>query len=110
MPANGGLLQFCRPSLDSRFRDFGPGFEESLRPHAEIFPFSGDWRRRPGSTASVPAGAVQIDQRHCRDNADQDTESFDALVGAASNRSFLSSLAFIGPSSRGEADSHYIAF
>jgi hypothetical protein len=47
--AGGGLLQFSGWSLDSQFGGIRSEIVESLRPFFEIFPFSGDGSRRPGS-------------------------------------------------------------
>jgi hypothetical protein len=47
MAANGGLLQFCRPSPNSQFGELQAEIVESLRTFFEIFPFSGDCGRRP---------------------------------------------------------------
>ena len=49
MPANGGLLRIGGWSLDSGFGRFRLGLADSLRRIFEIFPFSGDSDRRPGS-------------------------------------------------------------
>src|ERR1700737_1094093 len=49
MPANGGLLRIGYRSLGSEFGHFRGENAESLRLHAEIFPFSGDYDRRPVS-------------------------------------------------------------
>ena len=49
MPANGRLLRFWQRSSGSRFRQRRGEIAKSLWPNAEIFPFSGDDGRRPGS-------------------------------------------------------------
>src|SRR5665811_1518137 len=49
MPANGGLLQVYAPSLNSQSRQSLSEIADSLWRIFEIFPFSGDTGRRPGS-------------------------------------------------------------
>ncbi len=53
MPTIGGLLRFGGRSPGSQSRELRGEFTESLPPHVEIFPFSGDARRRPGSIATA---------------------------------------------------------
>ena|ERR1700730_11596717 len=53
MPAIGGLLRIGSRSPDSRLSQFRPGIADSLWPIFEIFPFSGDCGRRPGSIYTV---------------------------------------------------------
>jgi len=53
MPANGGLFRFSRRSPASRFREGRGEIARSLRPHIEIFPFSGDGGRRLGSVLTA---------------------------------------------------------
>src|ERR1700730_17314780 len=53
MPAIGGLLRIGSLSPDSRLSQFRPGIADSLWPIFEIFPFSGDCGRRPGSIYTV---------------------------------------------------------
>jgi hypothetical protein len=53
MPANGGLLRLGYRSLGSVFCHFGGENAESLRPHAGLFPFSGDRDRRLGSICTA---------------------------------------------------------
>src|SRR5882757_1115429 len=49
MPANGGLLRIGYPSPGSETGRSGSEIANSLRRIFEIFPFSGDRGRRPGS-------------------------------------------------------------
>jgi hypothetical protein len=49
MPANGGLLRIGYPSPGSKTGRCGSEIADSLRQIFEIFPFSGDRGRRPGS-------------------------------------------------------------
>src|SRR5258705_6942915 len=67
MPANRGLLRIGGRSLGSGFGRFGLGLADSLRRIFEIFPFSGDSDRRPGSIGT--AGEVS---RLSWQNVDQD--------------------------------------
>jgi len=53
MPANGGLLRIGGWSLDSGFGRFRLGLADILRRIFEIFPFSGDSDRRPGSSRTA---------------------------------------------------------
>ena len=48
-PSNGGLLRIGSRSPNFEFGHFRLGIADSLRPIFEIFPFSGDRGRRPGS-------------------------------------------------------------
>jgi hypothetical protein len=48
-PANGGVLRFNERSPGADFGHFRLGLADSLRRTLEIFPFSGDDGRRPGS-------------------------------------------------------------
>jgi hypothetical protein len=52
-PANGGLLRIGNRSPGSEFGHFRLGIADSLRPIFEIFPFSGDRSRRPGSICTA---------------------------------------------------------
>ena len=53
MPANGGLLRICDRSPDSKFGRFQGEIANSLRQIFEIFPFSRDGGRRPGSICTA---------------------------------------------------------
>jgi hypothetical protein len=57
MPANGGLLRIGGRSLGSGFGRFRLGLADSLRRIFEIFPFSGDSDRRPGSIGTAGPAA-----------------------------------------------------
>jgi hypothetical protein len=52
-PANGGILRIGTRSPGSEFGHFRIGIADSLRPIFEIFPFSGDRGRRPGSICTA---------------------------------------------------------
>src|SRR3984893_936399 len=53
MPANGGLLRIGYPSPGSETGRCGSEIVDSLRQIFEIFPFSGDPGRRPGSICTA---------------------------------------------------------
>jgi hypothetical protein len=53
MPANGGFLRIGYRSPDSKIGRCGSEIADSLRRIFEIFPFSGDSDRRPGSTETA---------------------------------------------------------
>jgi hypothetical protein len=52
-PANGGLLRIGYRSPGSGIGVSGSEIADSLRRIFEIFPFSGDWGRRPGSICTA---------------------------------------------------------
>src|ERR1700676_5486809 len=52
-PANCGLLRIGYRSPGSGIGVSGSEIADSLRRIFEIFPFSGDWRRRPGSICTA---------------------------------------------------------
>jgi hypothetical protein len=55
-PANGGLLRIGYRSPGSGIGVSGSEIADSLRRIFEIFPFSGDWGRRPGSICTAWPG------------------------------------------------------
>jgi hypothetical protein len=55
-PANGGLLRIAYRSPGSGIGVSGSKIADSLRRIFEIFPFSGDWGRRPGSICTAWPG------------------------------------------------------
>lgn len=67
-PANSGLSQFGRRSPDSQFPELPAQNADSLWLFIEIFPFSGDAGRRPGSICTAAGLTVQTCQtlRLCR--------------------------------------------
>jgi hypothetical protein len=55
-PANSGLLRIGYRSPGSGIGVSGSEIADSLRRIFEIFPFSGDWDRRPGSIGTAWPG------------------------------------------------------
>jgi hypothetical protein len=64
-PANGGLLRIGYRSPGPGIGVSGSKIADSLRRIFEIFPFSGDWDRRPGSICTAWPG-LQCKLRLCR--------------------------------------------
>jgi hypothetical protein len=103
MPASGGLLRIGYRSLGSDFGHFRGENAESLRRHAEIFPFSGDRDRRPvsihtawrGSPIRPSNGDAQfLKNKPARDESPKATGS--SFFGPLLRRAFRSSATVIG--------------